>query len=405
MKLAIFSNAPWTGTGYGTQVAELAPRLKAQGHDVAVVANYGLAGSVLDWNGIPVLPQGYDGWSNDIAGAHIRNFVGDNGYGLTLYDVWTIKGPLWDDTKLAAWVPIDHDPCPEPVAQWFREGKHPRIPIAMSKFGKARLEAEGLPLVHYAPHAINTQLFTPEGTNFRRNLGIPESGVHLTIVNAANKGLPPRKSWGELLMAWVAFAQRHDDAWLYLHTESMGLASGVNIHRLLKATKCPLDRVRIVPQYQYRSGIPTEEMPQVYRMGNVLLSPSRGEGFGIPVIEAQACGVPVITNAWTAQPELTDPGSGWQVEGQPEWDEGMASWFSAPRVDSIVAALEASYATNGDQGRAQSARKFAEQYDSATIFSSHWLPILADLEQRLTPPLNREQRRDKRREALKGGKR
>ena len=70
-----------------------------------------------------------------------------------------------------------------------------------------------------------------------------------------------------------------------------------------------------------------------------------------------------------------------------------------------MAALEASYATNGDQGRAQSARKFAEQYDSARIFESHWLPILADLEQRLTPPLNREQRRDKRREALKGGKR
>lgn len=405
MKLAIFSNAPWAGTGYGTQVAELAPRLKAAGNDVAIIANYGLAGSVLEWNGIPVMPQGYDAWSNDLGGAHANNFVRNDGWAISLYDVWTIKGPLWDDTRIAAWVPVDHDPCPEPVVSFFREGKTERLPIAMSRFGQERLKAAGLPVVHYAPHAINTQLFTPDGPNFRKNLGIPESGVHVTVVNAANKGLPPRKSWGEMLAAWSIFAKRHTDAWLYLHTESMGLAGGVNIPRLLRATGCPIDRVKMVPQYQYRAGIPTEEMPQIYRMGSVLLSPSRGEGFGLAVIESQSCAVPVITSNFTAQPELTDPSSGWLVEGQLEWDEGMASWFSAPRVESIVAALEESYASNGDQARAASARKFAEGYDSAIVFEKHWRPILADLQERLTPPLNRQQRRDTRREALKGGKR
>ena len=33
-----------------------------------------------------------------------------------------------------------------------------------------------------------------------------------------------------------------------------------------------------------------------------------GEGFGVPIIEAQACGTPVITGDWTAMSEITRTG-------------------------------------------------------------------------------------------------
>ncbi len=110
MKVAWFSNSPWAGTGYGVQTAEILPRLKADGHDVASVSNYGLAGAPLDWQGIPCLPMGYETYSNDIAGAHMANFVQGKGWGITLYDVWTMKGDLWDGFPIAAWVPTNARP-------------------------------------------------------------------------------------------------------------------------------------------------------------------------------------------------------------------------------------------------------------------------------------------------------
>lgn len=398
MRIAWFSNSPWAGTGYSVQTAEVLPRLKAAGHEVASVSNYGLAGAVLDWNGIPVLPMGYDAWSNDIGGAHVANWTQGKGWGVVLYDAWVIKGPLWNDTPLAFWVPVDHDPAPAEVVNTFRQGNAPRVAIAMSRFGEDRLKKAGLTDVLYAPHSVNTNMFTPDGPNFRAKFDIPED-AHLTIVNAANKGIPPRKSWPELFAAWAIFARKHPDAWLYLHTEQMGLAGGVNLPRLMSATGVPTDRVRIVPQYQYRAGIPTEEMPAIYRMGDAVLSPSRGEGFGVPVIEAQACGVPVIVSNWTAQPELV--GAGWTVGGQPEWNEPMGSWFLCPNIGQIVEALEDSYQAKGSAENKAKAREFALGYDTDKVFDEHWRPILANLEERLTPPLNREQRRAQERKALK----
>lgn len=394
MKVAWFSNSPWAGTGYGVQTAEVLPRLKADGHDVASVSNYGLAGAVLDWQGIPCLPMGYDSWSNDIGGAHVGNWIKDKGWGIILYDIWTIKGSLWDGLPLAAWVPIDHDPAPAEVANWFKMKDQRRVPIAMSKFGEDRLRKAGLTDVLYAPHSVQTDLFTPDGDNFRQEMGIP-ADAHLTLINSANKGVPSRKSFPEMLAAWAIFANRHDDAFLFLHTEVAGLASGLNLPRLLNAVKAPMDRVKIVPQYQYRSGIPTSDMPKIYRMADVLAAPSRGEGFCVPLIEAQSCSVSVLVSDWSAQPELV--GAGWKVGGQPDWNEYMQSWFMTPSIDQIIEALEDSYRVKGDTQVSaefrQKARSLALRYDSQTVYEAHWRPIMAELESRLTPAQNRAQRR------------
>tara|TARA_R110000868_G_scaffold22336_5_gene91518 strand:- start:3398 stop:4594 length:1197 start_codon:yes stop_codon:yes gene_type:complete len=394
MKIAWLSNSPWAGTGYGVQTAEVLTRLKADGHEVASVSNYGLAGAPLDWNGIPCLPTGYDAYSNDIAGAHMANFIQGKGWGITLYDVWTLKGDLWDGFPLAAWVPVDHDPAPREVSSWFGKGKTPRVAIAMSKFGEDRLKKAGLTDVLYAPHSVDTNLFTPDGPNLRAEFGIPKD-AHVTLVNSANKGVPSRKSFAELFAAWAIMARKHKDAFLFVHTEIAGLASGINLPRLLEAVKAPMDQVKFIPQYQYRSGIPTQEMPKIYRMADILAAPSRGEGFCVPLIESQSCSVPVLVSRWTAQPELV--GAGWEVGGQPEWNEWMQSWWLVPNIEEIVDALELSYALKGNSEASTrlkaDARNLALRYDSQTVYEAHWRPIIAELESRLTPTQNRAQRR------------
>ncbi len=58
------------------------------------------------------------------------------------------------------------------------------------------------------------------------------------------------------------------------------------------------DRVRIVPF------VDQELLPEVYAAADALVMPSRLEGFGLPVLEAMACGTPVVCSRAASLPEV-----------------------------------------------------------------------------------------------------
>ncbi len=60
-------------------------------------------------------------------------------------------------------------------------------------------------------------------------------------------------------------------------------------------------------------GISDQMLPHLYRAAMVMAYPSFAEGFGIPPLEAMACGCPVITSATTALEEVVGS-AGWQVD-------------------------------------------------------------------------------------------
>ena len=381
LKIAWTSNAPWAGTGYGSQTAEVAPLLKEAGHEVAILANYGLAGSTLGWNDIPVLPQGIDGYSNDLTPSQIRSFIGTegNGLGVTLFDVWVYQSPEWDELPLLSWTPVDHGPLPpDKVIEFFnRPGR--KWSVAMSKSGEKSLLDAGLSRdrVFYAPHSFNPETFHPGPSSMRAKMSIPEDAF-LVITNAANKGNTPiRKCFPEMAAAMSVFMSRHPDVFWYLHTEGSGIANGVRIDRLLSAMRVPIDRVRLVPQYEYRMGIDHKVVADLTRAADVSLLTSRGEGFGLPLLESAAVGVPGIGTKWTAQEELIGPG--WAIDGQLEWDEFQGSFWKVPNIEAIVAALEESYAEKGTEKakeRSAAAVAHASPYETRKVFANHWVPIL-----------------------------
>ena len=377
------SNSPVAGTGYGQQTAQLAQRLQRAGHPVAIASNYGHEGHISIWNGIRILPKGFDVWSNDVVAAHREMWSEENGADalvLTLFDVHVFGGPGWERIpNIISWVPIDHTPATGRVVEWLRRDNV--TPVAMSMFGSrelAKAEVEHF----YAPHALE-KVFAPTPT-VKRPDGSLLSGRGMMdftpddfviLMNAANKGRhPTRKSWDTNLMAVSLFMGSHPDARLYLHTERDGMMTGINLPRLLQAVGIPEEKVRFTGQYAYRMGLPQEALAAMYTGADVLLAASLGEGFGIPQLESLACGTPIVTSNWTACPELAE-GGGWVVDGQPMWDPDQETWWVVPNVASTVDALEAAYAA--PRGTSQEAVDFAAQYDADRVFTEHWKPILA----------------------------
>jgi glycosyltransferase involved in cell wall biosynthesis len=296
---------------------------------------------------------------------------------ITLFDVWVFKGKMWDQHTVHSWVPIDHTPCPPEVLNWV---KKPNVrPLAMSKHGQTMLAREGVESI-YIPHALEkvfqpTKMFKDDrdelltGNNL---MGVADDDF-IVLMNSANKGvLPNRKSFGEAMLAFSIFAAKKKDVKLYMHTEDIGSMGGINLRKLISSLAIE-DKVVFADQYALRLGYPKEALAAIYSAADVLLAPSMGEGFGIPVIEAQACGTPVIVSNATAQPELL--GDGWLVEGQPFWNSTQGAWLHMPSVPSIVEALGSAYARG--KVTSQKAVDFAAQFDADKVYAECWQPLIS----------------------------
>ena len=99
--------------------------------------------------------------------------------------------------------------------------------------------------------------------------------------------------------------------------------------------------------------LPMSEMSLLYRRHNVFVLPTKGEGWGLPLIEAAAAGLPIITTMWSGNTEFLNPikNSVMPVEYDmvpidcPEYqlfypteDKDWGTW-AQPRAESIAQAL------------------------------------------------------------------
>jgi glycosyltransferase involved in cell wall biosynthesis len=368
MRLAWYSNAPDTPTGYGTQTAQVIKRIAADGHVVHVLANYGQIAGIRDWNGIPVWPQGHAQYSLDVIDDQARVIEPDHIF--TLYDVWVLRDSFKGRSVLS-WTPIDHEPVTPEVHAWAREHRT----IAMSRFGQRTLASAGIQS-DYVPHAIE-DVFRPTESDVRERMKVPADAFLVTI-NAANIGItPPRKAWDENLQAMSVFMRKHDDVFLYIHTDLVR-PGGLPLPILIDALGMPHERLRKVDLMAYRGGlIGEDELANIYSASDVLLAVSMGEGFGVPVIESMGCGTPAIVSDFSAQPELVGD-TGWKVPVQKKWDHNQAGFFCTPFVGGIYEALEAAYAARGADPAPVLAQ--ADLYRADRVYAEHWRPLLASLE-------------------------
>jgi glycosyltransferase involved in cell wall biosynthesis len=381
--VSLYSNSPDQPTGYGQQARYLVDRLKRHGFDVAALSNYGLEGikRELDtpYGKIPHFARGMDLYSNDTAPVDHKTFAAGRNQKdvmITLYDVWVLTSKLFDTFPILSWVPLDHVTLPPRVEAFLR--KENVTPVAMAPHGVRQLEEKGI-ACRYAPHGIDTKTIKPtfeiEGQTVEEHMGTKDRYVVGMVAANKSSGLVHRKAFSENLLAFSIFKKKHPDAMLYLHTDPMANGVGWNLLSLLQALGIEKDDVAFPNSVSYKYGIRQETLAGYYTGMDVLLATSYGEGFGIPTIEAQACGTRVIGSSWAATQDLVSEDS-FLVGGQPQWDSGQDAWWQIPNVPSIVAALEEAYKLG--KGRSQTAIDFASDFDVDKVWSKYWLPILRE---------------------------
>lgn len=104
-------------------------------------------------------------------------------------------------------------------------------------------------------------------------------------------------------------AQACEEAEVDLVLAGSGFEQKDNLnHPELSSYKEFLDRFGKDPDKHILGFIPTEDLVVIMNLAQVLLLPSFYEGFGLPILEAQSCGTPVITSKVSSMPEVGGEG-------------------------------------------------------------------------------------------------
>jgi glycosyltransferase involved in cell wall biosynthesis len=126
--------------------------------------------------------------------------------------------------------------------------------------------------------------------NHFRFLNLPSSNYFLYIGRQ-----DPYKNLQRLIAAFAALPNRNDyELWL----------AGPTDGRYTPILQAQIEQLGITNRVKFLNYVPYSELPKIINGAIALVFPSLWEGFGFPVLEAMACGTPVITSNLSSLPEV-----------------------------------------------------------------------------------------------------
>ena len=345
---------------------------------MGISPNFGFSGSIVELDGIPYFPMG-GGFSEVETVEAFKRYQFD--ICCTQYDLWPLNhlGRMIREAQGAfvPYIPIDHECVLPPVAKQLHE--YTFHAIAMCKYGEKKIREAGFPHVTTIYHGVDTPVFRPiieqPKAAFKQNIGWEDDAFVIGMVQM-NKGI--RKLIPRQLEIIKAFTDRNPDikVRVYMHTEPKR-DDAFDIPAV--AQFLGLQHIHMPDSYQYFIGFPAEELSCIYNGFDVLLSTSSSEGFGLPIAEAQSCGVPVVATDCTSMTELLEPTPELLVPAQTmEWNQIPARYW-LPDIDKAVAALERVLNT-GPEAYTKKLRDWAlKKYDWQTIILPQWIKLMTQL--------------------------
>jgi glycosyltransferase involved in cell wall biosynthesis len=297
---------------------------------------------------------------------------------ISLIDIWPFHRDFASnlqqmDVKWAPITPIDHDPMQRATKEHLEKADYQ---LAMSLHGKRMMEDEGMKNIRYMPHGVETSVYKPVP---RHKEIYNARGKFLVGCVASNIEPQDRKGWHPTLEAYGRFHQKHPDSALYCHTVASRAMQGLDLTAI--AARFGDFEIYTPDYWRYLIGEPDEMLAQHYSNMDVLLMLTRGEGFGVPIIEAQACGTPVIVTDWTAPSDLV--GAGWKIPIVGKRWTVLEGYWAEPSVDAAVEALEEAYdlwkSKKLDKEYKDKAIEFAKQFDFDTVHEKYMEPFLEEV--------------------------
>ena len=333
-RIMISGPPPWAESGFGIQIAATGAALTSLGNQIAISAYAGVH-EERTWNGMQILGTGGKPYGNGVIRGNYQRWNAD--LLLFLCDPWTIDPAQLEGLNVAVCMYVDCDPLSAMEQQWLDRAQALAasvMPIAMSGHARKMLADAGFPDAPVIPGAVQPEFYPDPsaGAAWQRRLGLPLEAFVIGKVGVSNED--DRKSFEVTLQA-----ARFRKVYLYLHTEARAakapdlaiMAANLGLH----------GRVAFADQYKRGCDLYTAaEMAAMYNGLDALDAATKGEGFGVPIIEALACGTPVIGCRNSAVTEKISPDWGWLTWGQQTWARHHQAWWAQPSLTDLARAYD-----------------------------------------------------------------
>lgn len=362
-----------TPTGYGRIAKETLPLWVKSGHAVGHLGKQCGTGP-LQHEGYTILPN----WAGEMWNSVQRYITPDLDCISGVMDLhWMNPGVNFlmhlreqkSRTKLMLYFPIDGFPM---AGSHMENIKLVDYPIVFSQYAARAMDTLGYKrdeTYWYVPHGVNTEVFHPLPPEVRAKVREDNKLSDKFVVGSTNRN-NYRKMLPRLMEAFSIFAKDKPDVVFIAHcdpNDAQGYNMGAWVARYGIA-----DKVRFTAPNQPMIGLTDEQLNALYNALDVFATASTGEGFGLPIIEAQSAGVPIIAGDHTAQTELVK-GHGWLVPTKDKLPTHEGLDYYTVDADGLAEALEEAYSDFGKRKTfARKSREFAEGYDWKRNIAPMW---------------------------------
>jgi glycosyltransferase involved in cell wall biosynthesis len=185
-------------------------------------------------------------------------------------------------------------------ASWVEQANQMDEVWTPTEWGAEVFRASGVTRpVHAVPLGVDTGRFRPAPARAR----LAERAIFLSVFEWGD-----RKGWDILLRAYRAAFRPGDPVLLLLKIDCrMPVANP--LRAIARALPAPAPPVGLI----YNQPLGGDQLVELYQSADCFVLPTRGEGWGMPVLEAMACGIPAIATDWSGPTAFLNARNGYPL--------------------------------------------------------------------------------------------